>query len=247
MAARSSVRRPDYPACSSPAVAASAACRSRRASARCWPSGSSAVGRRSTSGRWRRSGSTPSTAPRSGCASAAATSTPATTTWSTEGGAGAAGTVGRRPPRPAAPAPVGRPSARSAVARAVAPRADPRHNGEVDAAGPYRAMVLRATGRPLVEERLPPAPPATGEVLLRVDACAVCRTDLHVVDGELPDPKLPLVPGHQVVGRVVALGPGVAELAPGDRVGVPWLGWTCGACRYCRSDRENLCQRARFT
>ena len=80
-----------------------------------------------------------------------------------------------------------------------------------------------------------------------MDACGVCRTDLHVVDGELSDPKLPLVPGHQIVGRVVAAGPGAARFAAGARVGIPWLGWTCGECRYCLSARENLCDRARFT
>jgi propanol-preferring alcohol dehydrogenase len=83
-----------------------------------------------------------------------------------------------------------------------------------------------------------------GQVLVRVDACGVCRTDLHVVDGELPEPKLPLVPGHQIVGRVVEDG---ERFAAGDRVGIPWLGWTCGECRYCLSGRENLCDRARFT
>ena len=80
-----------------------------------------------------------------------------------------------------------------------------------------------------------------------MDACGVCRTDLHVVDGELSEPKLPLVPGHQIVGRVVAAGPGAARFAAGARVGIPWLGWTCGECRYCLSARENLCDRARFT
>jgi propanol-preferring alcohol dehydrogenase len=84
-------------------------------------------------------------------------------------------------------------------------------------------------------------------VAIRVHACGVCRTDLHVVDGELTEPKLPLVPGHQIVGTVVAVGEGVGAHAPGDRVGVPWLGWTCGECRYCASGRENLCPRARFT
>jgi propanol-preferring alcohol dehydrogenase len=84
-------------------------------------------------------------------------------------------------------------------------------------------------------------------VLLRVRACGVCRTDLHVADGELPHPKLPLVLGHEIVGAVVECGPGVERFAPGDRVGVPWLGWTCGACRYCRAGRENLCDQARFT
>jgi propanol-preferring alcohol dehydrogenase len=84
-------------------------------------------------------------------------------------------------------------------------------------------------------------------VLVRIAACGVCRTDLHVVDGELPDPVLPLVPGHEIVGRVAAVGDGVERLAPGDRVGVPWLGFTCGNCPYCARGRENLCDRARFT
>lgn len=111
-----------------------------------------------------------------------------------------------------------------------------------------RAMVFHGPGRPLRPADLPVPQPATGQVLLRVRACGVCRTDLHVVDGELPEPKVPLVPGHQIVGVVEALGPGVdAPLAPGDRVGVPWLGGTCGVCRFCRTERENLCDRARFT
>jgi alcohol dehydrogenase, propanol-preferring len=105
-------------------------------------------------------------------------------------------------------------------------------------------MVLDSPGKPLREAELPAPEPGPGEVLVAVDACGVCRTDLHVVDGELPDPKLPLVPGHQVVGRVLEPG---ARLAVGDRVGIPWLGWTCGECRYCLSGRENLCDRARFT
>jgi propanol-preferring alcohol dehydrogenase len=100
-----------------------------------------------------------------------------------------------------------------------------------------RAMVLEAAGRPLAERELPEPEPGEGQVLLRVRACGVCRTDLHVVDGELPNPKLPLVLGHQVVG----------ESAGGRRLGIPWLGWTDGECRYCRSGRENLCDRARFT
>jgi propanol-preferring alcohol dehydrogenase len=98
-------------------------------------------------------------------------------------------------------------------------------------------MVLDAPGRPLREAELPDPEPAPGQVALAVRACGVCRTDLHVVDGELPHPKLPLVPGHQIVG--------VTE--DGRRLGVPWLGWTCGECRYCRGGRENLCDRARFT
>jgi alcohol dehydrogenase, propanol-preferring len=105
-------------------------------------------------------------------------------------------------------------------------------------------MVLDAARVPL-HEADPPAPePSDGEVLLEVAACGVCRTDLHIVDGELTEPKLPLVPGHQIVGRVAAGG---ERFASGDRVGVPWLGWTDGTCRYCRSGRENLCDNARFT
>jgi alcohol dehydrogenase, propanol-preferring len=110
-----------------------------------------------------------------------------------------------------------------------------------------RAQILIAPGRPLVAADLPAPRPRPGEVLIRVHACAVCRTDLHVVDGELPNPKLPLVPGHEIVGTVVENGAGAGRFAPGARVGVPWLGWTCGACDYCRSGRENLCDKARFT
>ncbi|MGQ7793365.1 zinc-dependent alcohol dehydrogenase family protein [Faunimonas sp. B44] len=110
-----------------------------------------------------------------------------------------------------------------------------------------RAMVLEAPGAPLVLRDLPVPEPGPGQILVRVAACGVCRTDLHVVDGELPGPKLPLVPGHEIVGTVAALGPGVSGFTPGERVGVPWLGWTCGACRYCLSGQENLCDAARFT
>jgi len=110
-----------------------------------------------------------------------------------------------------------------------------------------RAMVLEQQGRPLVAADMPEPTPGEGEVLVRVRACGVCRTDLHIVEGELADPKLPLVLGHQVVGEVVASGPGEARFEPGQRVGIPWLGWTCGECRYCTSGRENLCPRARFT
>jgi len=102
-------------------------------------------------------------------------------------------------------------------------------------------MLLRAQRRPLEPAELERPQPAPREVLIRVAACAVCRTDLHVIDGELPDPKLPLVPGHEIVGRIAAKGAEVARFAEGDRVGVPWLGWTCGMCTYCRSGRENLC------
>ncbi|WP_437601354.1 zinc-dependent alcohol dehydrogenase family protein [Sorangium sp. So ce590] len=113
-----------------------------------------------------------------------------------------------------------------------------------------RALVLKATKSPLVLEDRPAPRPGPGEVLLRVRACAVCRTDLHVVDGELPEARLPLVPGHQIVGEVIEEVPAPGEaprFTPGARVGVPWLGWTCGACAYCRAGRENLCDRARFT
>jgi len=107
-----------------------------------------------------------------------------------------------------------------------------------------RAMVLDEPRRPLRAADLTVPAVGEGELLLEVAACGVCRTDLHVVDGELTEPKLPLVPGHQIVGRVVEGG---ERHAVGDRVGVPWLGWTCGVCRYCRSGRENLCDRASFT
>ena len=110
-----------------------------------------------------------------------------------------------------------------------------------------RAMVLEAQRKLLVAADLPDPEPGPGEVLIRVHACGVCRTDLHVVDGDLTEPKLPLVPGHQIVGTVSGRGEGAERFADGERVGVPWLGWTCGECRYCRSGRENLCERARFT
>jgi propanol-preferring alcohol dehydrogenase len=110
-----------------------------------------------------------------------------------------------------------------------------------------RAMVLDARGAPLrLRERQEPSPEA-GEVLIKVSTCGVCRTDLHVLDGELPDIRYPIVPGHEVIGRIVARGAGVDQLAVGERVGVPWLGWTCGVCWYCRHGQENLCERARFT
>ncbi len=110
-----------------------------------------------------------------------------------------------------------------------------------------RAMLLDRPGAPLRETTLPRPAPGPGQVLLEVGACGVCRTDLHVADGELSNPKLPLVLGHEIVGRVAERGPGADRFAAGERVGVPWLGWTCGICAYCRSGRENLCDRARFT
>ena len=110
-----------------------------------------------------------------------------------------------------------------------------------------RAMVLAKPRQPLVLRDVPKPNPEPGQLLVRVSACAVCRTDLHIVDGELPDPKLPLIPGHQIVGRVEAVGTGAEKFSIGERVGIPWLGWTDGECVYCRSNRENLCDRARFT
>ena len=110
-----------------------------------------------------------------------------------------------------------------------------------------QAMVLQRPGEALrLVERSDPRP-AAGEVTIRVAACGVCRTDLHVVDGELPNPKLPIVPGHEIVGRIDVIGDGVTALRAGQRVGVPWLGRTCGQCRYCRTARENLCDRPLFT
>jgi propanol-preferring alcohol dehydrogenase len=110
-----------------------------------------------------------------------------------------------------------------------------------------RAMVLERQGEPLRPAELPDPRPGPGQVLVAVAACGVCRTDLHIVDGDLTEPKLPLVPGHQIVGTVAEAGDGAKRFSPGDRVGVPWLGWACGECRYCRGGRENLCDRARFT
>jgi alcohol dehydrogenase, propanol-preferring len=110
-----------------------------------------------------------------------------------------------------------------------------------------RAMVLERPRTPLVMRERQVPQPAAGEILVEIAACGVCRTDLHVVDGELPHPKLPIVPGHEIVGHVAALGEGITGFAPGERVGVPWLGATCGVCPYCRSGRENLCDRPLFT
>jgi propanol-preferring alcohol dehydrogenase len=110
-----------------------------------------------------------------------------------------------------------------------------------------RAMVLEEPRRPLVMRERPLPEPAAGEILMEIAACGVCRTDLHVVDGELPNPKLPVVPGHEIVGRIAAMGEGVTGLAIGQRIGVPWLGHTCGVCPYCRAARENLCDRPLFT
>jgi propanol-preferring alcohol dehydrogenase len=108
-------------------------------------------------------------------------------------------------------------------------------------------MVLFEARNPVILEDWPNPEPGPGEVLIRIDACAVCRTDLHVVDGDLPHPKLPLIPGHEIVGRVTRLGENARRFAIGDRVGVPWLGRTCGRCEYCRAGMENLCDTPEFT
>src|SRR4029078_797766 len=111
-----------------------------------------------------------------------------------------------------------------------------------------RAMVLDKPQQPLQLRDVEKPRPAKGELLVRIATCAVCRTDLHVADGELPDPKLPLIPGHQIVGHVEEIGEDVnSKFQVGDRVGIPWLGWTDGECAFCRSNRENLCDQARFT
>jgi len=110
-----------------------------------------------------------------------------------------------------------------------------------------KAMVLEAARQPLVGHTIDVPDPAPGEIRLRVSACGVCRTDLHIVDGELAQPKLPLVPGHEIVGRVEALGAGVTQFRLGERIGVPWLGHTCGQCRFCIGQRENLCDAPQFT
>src|SRR5437667_7621084 len=110
-----------------------------------------------------------------------------------------------------------------------------------------RAMLLDAPRRPLRAADTAAPEPGPGQVLLAVRACGVCRTDLHIFDGELPNPKLPLVLGHEIVGTVMEKGVDADRFAIGDRVGVPWLGWTCGSCDCCRSGHENLCDRARFT
>lgn len=109
------------------------------------------------------------------------------------------------------------------------------------------AMVLKSLRSPLVWTELPDRDPGPAEIRVRVGACGVCRTDLHVVDGELPDPSVPIIPGHEIVGRIDALGASVTGLGLGQRVGIPWLGHTCGVCRYCQSGRENLCDHPLFT
>jgi alcohol dehydrogenase, propanol-preferring len=110
-----------------------------------------------------------------------------------------------------------------------------------------RALVLEALHQPLVTKDMPVPTPGADQVVVEVEACGVCRTDLHIVDGELEYPKLPLILGHEIVGRVVIVGASVTDLQPGTRVGIPWLGWTDRTCRFCQRDQENLCPNARFT
>jgi propanol-preferring alcohol dehydrogenase len=108
-------------------------------------------------------------------------------------------------------------------------------------------MILEAWGQPLKAMNVPKPIPQSGQLLIRIHACGVCRTDLHVVDGDLKEPNLPIIPGHQIVGTVVDAGKGSGLYSKGDRVGVPWLGWSCGQCKFCRSGRENLCEKAKYT
>lgn len=110
-----------------------------------------------------------------------------------------------------------------------------------------RAMIHYQPGTPLRMVDVPVPQAGRGAILIEVEACGVCRTDLHLIDGELPHPALPVIPGHEIVGRIAAIGHGVTDFLPGQRVGVPWLGWTCGTCHFCISGRENLCDGARFT
>ncbi len=110
-----------------------------------------------------------------------------------------------------------------------------------------KAMIFTKPGEPLRLATIPEPEPGPGEVKIRVNACGICRTDLHIIDGELSEPSLPLVLGHQIVGHIVGMGDNVEGFQTGDRVGVPWLGWSCGDCEYCAQDRENLCDRARYT
>src|SRR5262249_21253139 len=110
-----------------------------------------------------------------------------------------------------------------------------------------RAMILEAVGQPLQCRSIARPTPGPGQVLVKVAACGVCRTDLHVVDGDLTQPRLPIIPGHEIVGHIEAIGAGVEEFTLGDRVGIPWLGHTCGNCAFCRSEQENLCDAPLFT
>jgi alcohol dehydrogenase, propanol-preferring len=126
-------------------------------------------------------------------------------------------------------------------------RRPPRFPVDLRSISAMHAMILEKPGTALRETEVAAPSPSTGQVKVRVRACAVCRTDLHVVDGELPHPKLPLIPGHEIVGEIVERGAQAEHRPVGTRVGIPWLGWTCGHCQYCRTSRENLCDQARFT
>src|SRR5713226_7742474 len=139
------------------------------------------------------------------------------------------------------PGPTGGAKAPGAQPAAIGARGGERGRLEL------KALLLDGARRPLRTAEIPRPEPGPGQILLAVRACGVCRTDLHVLDGELPDPKLPLVLGHEIVGTVAGVGPGSERFTSSQRLGVPWLGWTCGVCRYCRSGRENLCDRVRFT
>jgi len=110
-----------------------------------------------------------------------------------------------------------------------------------------RAMILERAGQRLRQVDWPTPSVSAGQLLIHVSACAICRTDLHIIDGELTQPKLPLIPGHEIVGKVAALGEGVTRFRIGQRVGVPWLGWTCAECTYCQNRQENLCDKVKFT
>jgi propanol-preferring alcohol dehydrogenase len=129
------------------------------------------------------------------------------------------------------------------------PHRPPEHTSNADVRSPFnvKAMVLERPGEPLSCLERPVPAPGRGEILVKVAACGVCRTDLHVVDGDLKEPRLPIVPGHEIIGHVSRIGADVTAFAVGDRVGIPWLGGTCGSCRYCRGAQENLCDRPAFT
>lgn len=118
---------------------------------------------------------------------------------------------------------------------------------QVNIPSAMRAMLLEKPGAPLKLVMRPIPKPGPTQVLVKIIACGICRTDLHVVDGELPNPRLPLVPGHEIIGTVMRTGANVFGIRPGDKVGIPWLGYTCGTCRYCRRHQENLCEHALFT
>lgn len=149
---------------------------------------------------------------------------------------------------PSSPIATTRGAGSSSSAKLAKSRAVPQVPAEAASTQRWRAMQIEGAGRPLqrvLRDRLPV--PAEGQLCIKVGACGVCRTDLHLVDGELPLPNHPVVPGHEIVGRVSAMGEGVTDFAVGDRVGVPWLAWSCGRCAQCRGGRENLCPHARFT